>query len=260
MSSLVSIYDSIQLPLPAVNSISVQYRTISTTSNSTKHVEPMRVLIPNNGQDLIERASDALRNLSTASECRKTQLPKVEKSHFLKTEGDVLRVAALQLVHPVNVVLEDILPGAALRCLSEVVARGSKARPDLKWILSVDGKPIVVAILEYKKTRVIRRADFERAFTTPTAKSQAIECAMGLNEKTLLRDNAIALSKQVNEYSDDCKDIAVFDWHSMCVFDLDGNGNTDVAGFTYSCEPNRFRSFLLGMILKGLARNGHAPP
>ena len=260
MGSQTTIYDSIQQPLPVVKTRDTEYQSLIRSSASTKNVDPIRILFQNNGQELLNMASDSLQALSTTAECRKAQLPKVERSYILQTENDVVRVAALQLVHPVNIVLEDLLPGVELECLAEVVSQRGSSRTDLLWRMSAGGESHIVAILEYKNFRVIRYSDFQEAFTTQNAKDKALEEAKTQRLRTLLRDNAILISEQVNKYSSICKDIIVFDWHSMCVFDLDDGRDPDGAGFIYSSEPKHFRRLLLGVILKGLARNGYPLP
>lgn len=258
MDSL-TIYDAMKRALPPVASRNVQYQPISASSSSTKLKDPIRVLIVNDAENLLKPASEALENLPITSACRMTAMPRLEKSHYLRTEADVLRVSALQLIHPINLVLEGLLPsGAQFRCLSEVVTQNGKARTDLKWTYTVAGEPITVAILEYKNTNVIRKSDFSPAFTTEEGKKDAIAKSRRdrYEEGTLLEENAIVLSKQTNKYSKGCKDIALFDWHSMCVFDFNDNGDRDAVGFTHSSEPEIFRLLLFGMILKGLARNG----
>ncbi|KAK2768439.1 hypothetical protein FQN54_000294 [Arachnomyces sp. PD_36] len=260
MAYPISVFHAMEQSLPSVPARSTDYQPITTSAASTQQTDPVRILFRLPREVLMDPVSNAMKKLPPISECRATTMPKPEKSHFLKTEGDVLRVSALQLVHPVNLVLEDLFPNLNLQCLSEAVS--GRSRTDLKWVL--DGSK-TVAILEYKNTRVIRAADFEPAITTRELKEQALAKAMEddkedpKEEFTLLEDNAIVLTKQVKKYSKICKDIAVFDWHSMCVFETYIDGKPEIAEYTYSCDPQHFRSLLLGMILKGLAKIGKTP-
>lgn len=253
-----TVYDAMKGSLESVRTRRVENPGTSA-SESTKKQDPIRVLLPNDKAALLKLASDGLERLPSSSQCRTARMPRLEKSHLLRTEADVLRLSALQLVHPVNLVLEDLLPsGGQLLCLAEVLTQTDRGRTDLKWTCNLDDKSATVAILEYKNTRVIRKTDFSPAFTTEDRKAKDLARAYQTpyEENTLLEGNAITLSKQVNKYSRDCKDIALFDWHSMCVFELEQMDHNDAAGFTFSSDPAHFRQLLLGMILKGLKRKG----
>lgn len=106
---------------------------------------------------------------------------------------------------------------------------------------------------------VICLSDFEAVYTTTERKNESIEFAMEQPKRSLLRHNAVVLSKLIIVYSDACRDLAAFDWNSSCVFGLNDSGNTEAQEFTYFYQADHFRSLLLDMILKGLTRKSFIP-
>lgn len=60
-------------------------------------------------------------------------MPQTEPGHFLHTEADVLRAALLYLLHPVNIVANEILSSGILDCRGEV-ASSRDCRTDLRWV------------------------------------------------------------------------------------------------------------------------------
>lgn len=74
---------------------------------------------------------------------------------------------------------------------------------------------------------------------------------------TWFEDNTIPLSQQVSKYSAICKDIALFDWASLMVFNLttwDRHNNRSAHGVFYKESENigTFRLALLGFVLQGI--------
>ncbi|KAJ9259632.1 hypothetical protein DTO271D3_6331 [Paecilomyces variotii] len=192
-------------------------------------------------------------------------LPALEKTHRLDTEADVTRLSTLQLIHPVNIALQEIAPaGTKLVCGSE--AKGKpQSRFDVQWTLySADRQLLkVLAILEIKSTHVIHWEDFGPAEATEenieAKKRSAISNAPFYS---LLDGNAIWLAKQAAKYSADCTDVALFDWNSMFIFNYIYQRSTIKDGHvkgTFFRESGRsqgmtFRRLLFAFVARALKR------
>ncbi|KAI9932343.1 hypothetical protein ASPWEDRAFT_39767 [Aspergillus wentii DTO 134E9] len=150
-------------------------------------------------------------------------MPVLEKSHLLNTESDVMRLAMLQLIHPVNIALQELCPeGTRLVCGNET-SRGSNSRFDLQWSLySNDGRLLkLLAILEVKNTHVIHWDDFKPAEATEQTLYNKTAQAMAKSiHRTLLKSNAVWLSKQAAKYAAYCSYVAVFDWNAIFIFNF----------------------------------------
>ena len=55
------------------------------------------------------------------------------EAHLLATEVDVVRAAATQLVHPINIVLPRLAVNDGILCTSEVTYSNQKCRIDTRW-------------------------------------------------------------------------------------------------------------------------------
>lgn len=122
-SSNVTILTSFNQKLPvAPSTYSGNYRSISVSSESTAAEESIPIFysvsaatIAQVGRSLVF-SSGFVPNSSPL----KAAMPAMEKTHVLHTEADVTRLAILQLIHPVNVMLAERLPpNARLTCRSE---------------------------------------------------------------------------------------------------------------------------------------------
>lgn len=254
-----TIREAFERELPKCSSENIGYRVISNPEDHERDQDPLRAFVLEGPDQLLEYASVVLNFGSRTRGHMRRRMPQHELCHYLRTESDVLRVSALQLIHPVNLALHCIIPKTAkLFCLSEVASQNGKARTDLKWIYSAGGTRTVVAVLEYKNTNVIRFKDFKPAITTPDKAAGAIERAMNRSNFTLLEDNAIDLSLQLQKYREDCEDVVIFDWFSMFIFDF-SETNEDaecpiLSRGIFSSNSVEFRSLLLGMIIRSLLR------
>lgn len=255
----ITIREAFERELPKCPSESIDYRVISNPEDTSLDKDPLRAFILEDPHQLLEYASVVLDIGSRTRGYLRRQMPQHELCHYLRTESDILRVSALQLIHPVNLALHCIIPRSAkLFCLSEVSSQNGKARTDLKWIYSTGDTKTVVAVLEYKNTKVIRFKDFKPAITSPDRAAKAIEKSMNRSNCTLLEDNAIDLSLQLQKYREDCEDVAIFDWFSMFVFDF-SETNEDaecpiLSRGIFSNKSVEFRPLLLGMIVRSLLR------
>ncbi|KAJ9218223.1 hypothetical protein DTO166G4_89 [Paecilomyces variotii] len=261
MERVMTIYESFSKPLPPVDSDDLDYNKITSEATSTKIQDVIRVLTEKDPVILLESAREALQATPSIPERLQRPMPQHETSHYLHTESDVLRVSALQLIHPVNVILSGILSaGVTLRCQSEVVSQKGKARMDLKWYCRRGGKETAVAVLEYKSIKVLRLDDWKPIITGLAGAAAVIAEGSRTMHCSLLEDNALKLSRQVKKYAEECKDIALFDWFSIYVFDFEDVDEDQSRPFptriTYSSDSSEFRILLLGMIYNRLKKEG----
>ncbi|OXV06471.1 hypothetical protein Egran_05757 [Elaphomyces granulatus] len=173
-------------------------------------------------------------------------MPVTETTHRLKSEADVIRISILQLLHPVNVALSALLPpGVTVYC--------ERRRRKKK-----------LAVVEFKNTKIIHWEDFEPAEVSQANAAEKMGEAMGNIDGTLLAGNAVSLSKQARKYSGSCKDIAVFDWNAMFIFDFYGIREDHlvpkpVKGIYFDesdavSEGATFRLILFGFLVRALQR------
>ncbi|ERF71819.1 hypothetical protein EPUS_01734 [Endocarpon pusillum Z07020] len=152
-------------------------------------------------------------------------MPQLEASHYLSTEGDVLRASNLYLLHPVNVAVKSLITNGDLYCTSEQSSRGG-CRTDIRWVYrsSQSGQTTNIAVLEFKNTQVLHWADFLPASTDQQHAQAKLDDAQEKPKYTHLINNAHLLSKQAKKYclKLSAPDVAIFDWHAMFVFDFTG--------------------------------------
>lgn len=169
----------------------------------------------------------------------------------------MVRAAGLYLVYPINMLLPALFPGVNLRvfCNSEVSANNG-SRFDMRWLLCRPGKAdVTAAILEYKAPNILQRIEFQKGKFLAGEAEKNMSKAERLKFGTWFEDNAIPLSKQVSKYSAICKNIALFDWASLMIFDLttwDRHKNRSARGVFYEESENigTFRLALLGFVLR----------
>ena len=130
----------------------------------------------------------------------------------------------------------------------------------MRWLLCGHGEPVTVAILEYKNTRVLHRWEFEPGMFQPELAGEGMKVAWDHANGTFFQGNAVPVSLQASKYSRVCKDIALFDWSAMMIFDLNTwDPDEDIAprGAFYeeSKETGNFRKVLLGFLLRALSRH-----
>ena len=255
------ILDSFGLRLPNLPSKPPEsdYRKASASASTTARVKPPKVYIRESASDLANSARHKLQQLRSLDLCS----PALEETHFLAVEADVVRASRLELIHPINVVLTKLAPSANVRCNSEVTDRSNHSRFDMKWYFA-DTKT-TFAILEFKNTKVLNREGFEAAACDN--QDDAVNKFIMTEGQTLLDGNAVVVSKQAKKYSKICKDVAIFDWNCMMVYDFH-----DVEEQMPSLKPARgiffdeqasgnetFRLVLLGFLIRAMKRHGRLP-
>lgn len=186
-------------------------------------------------------------------------MPGVEKTYLLANEADVVRASAQHLVYPINILLPELFPGINLRivCNSEI-SETKESRFDMRWLLITPGKTVTAAILEYKTTRTLHGSEFLRGQFDASEAEKAMKEAKP--SSTYFNGNAVPVSLQVSKYSNICKDVAVFDWSGMMLFDLnDWDPIRSRAGrgsfYTEPDDGGSFRLVLLGFLLQALGRH-----
>jgi hypothetical protein len=121
--------------------------------------------------------------------------------------------------------------------------------------------------MEFKNTQVIHWEDFKEAVTSPGGARAKRDGALGREQLTYFKKNALWLSKQARKYyaTVGTPDIAVFDWHTMFVFNFDGFDegalNPALVEGTWFTEAgknpsqgNTFRMVLYGFLIRALMR------
>ncbi|KAE8151736.1 hypothetical protein BDV25DRAFT_128539 [Aspergillus avenaceus] len=205
------------------------YREFRSSVSSTVAANAVRVYIKediSSLQGFAARYLDLrLRPFSPLSEI----MPALERSHVLSTEADVVRLSTLQLLHPVNIALQEFAPSGTVVVCSSEKQGGQNSRFDIQWSLrSEDGRFLTtLAILEVKNTHVVHKTDFTPAERTSETYEAGMQEAMKFAPQyTLLEGNAVWLSKQASKYSGICTDVAVFDWNAMFIFNFNGRDST----------------------------------
>ncbi|KAL4888049.1 hypothetical protein BDV59DRAFT_189429 [Aspergillus ambiguus] len=233
------------------------YRPIRSSASSTLETEPVAVYFEeavSTYQNLFDLSFPRIGHASPLS----ARMPVLEQTHILETESDVLRLATLQLIHPVNIALQQICPpGTRLFCRTETSTSGT-SRFDVEWSL-YDARGTLLsrlAILEIKSTNVIHRDDFKRAAVDEWSFQSKMARAMAAESSSLLRRNALWLSKQAQKYSRHCPYVAVFDWSAMFIFSFLPRSPKPVRGFYFDengrTEGMTFRRLLFAFVARPL--------
>lgn len=235
------------------------YRHIRSTASSTLDADPVAVYFEETVDlyhNLFDRGFPRIGHGSPLS----ARMPVMEQTHILETEADVLRLATLQLIHPVNIALQQKCPpGTRLFCRTETSTSGT-SRFDVEWSLYDTRGNLLsrLAILEIKSTNVIHKDDFKRAAVDETNFQSKMVRAMDTESSSLLKRNAIWLSKQAQKYSRHCPYVAVFDWSAMFIFSFLPQSHKPVRGFYFDeygrTEGMTFRRLLFAFVIRPLRK------
>lgn len=236
----------------------VPYHSVKASSRSTAAAQAIGGYIHDDVQHLRELAEAKLQGAIQLRDF----MPGIEKTYLLANEADVVRASGQHLVYPINMLLPELFPGISLKiiCNSEV-SENQESRFDMRWLSCRPGQPaVIVAILEYKTTRVLHRWEFEDGMFQPGLVEKGMKDAQNQPNETFFRGNAVPVSLQASKYSEVCKDIALFDWSAMMVLDLntwnpDENLAPRGAFYEESKEDGNFRKVLLGFLLRALSRH-----
>lgn len=245
--------DSRQVTLPSNG-----YHTISGAAASTIDAEVVPVYFEK-GIDTYQRLYKTYFEERISPARLSSEMPELETTHVLDNEADVLRLATLQLIHPVNIALQRICPaGTRIQCRSETQP-SRMSRFDIEWSLWDASNTRFIsrlAILELKRPNVISKDDFRRAAANERTWDSKMEMAMG-GDGTLLEKNAILLSKQARKYSRNCPYVALFDWNAMFLFTfLPERAPNPLRGFYFDeghgARDMTFRRLLFAFVARSL--------
>lgn len=148
------------------------------------------------------------------------QISGKEDAFYHQHEGDVVRAAAIYLIHPVNQALSthpNIM--STYKCLSE--AATNRIRSDITYYKFTQQGTRPCAVVEFKKRGVIIENEFRAAAKVqqpPTAQQadafiqQAMQAR--LEENTFFQGNSRILLKQASSYAleHNIKHVALFNW------------------------------------------------
>ncbi|KAB8213295.1 hypothetical protein BDV33DRAFT_210342 [Aspergillus novoparasiticus] len=269
MNPVITILQAFNEPLPLVeDDFKESYRKISTSVQSTMDTDPPSVFLQFEASELAVFSKEVLGRQFHPRSRVYADMPILEKNHVLKSEGDVVRIVTMQLLHPVNVVFEEAFPEANLTVHSEWYG-GPKSRCDIIWSVQTPGRsePRVILVLEIKNTHVLRFSDFSPA----AAREETLEelklkaHTLGGGDMTLLQANGIVISKQAQKYREQSAYVVVFDWNAMFLYDFAkeriNRGKNAVKGAWFDESKTRsgkqdltFRHVLLGQLCRAYKR------
>lgn len=187
----------------------------------------------------------------------------------LVTEADVVRSAALWLIHPVVKALQNEYSN--VECLAEVTS--SDCRCDA--MIKIDGLEVVV--LEYKNRGYIKAPEFLQGCikdSTPANRSEIVrkigQAVNGTTFKTLMNDDAACLTKQAAAYATryGTRYVGLFDWDSFFLWNFAGmkfnpgsrdlpDGHARWAYGTMVTNREDYRKALLGFVMEAYANRRH---
>ena len=153
----------------------------------------------------------------------------------------MLRATTLYLSHPINQALNAKYKGK-LTCLSENVQGGVRCDVTWKWYNDQTRTYDTIAVLEVKRRGVLLWDDFRAAQTDAAGRHTKMEEAYsnaceggGRFVATALRNNAVYLSSQASAYAlrQHTKFVALFDWDSLFLFQLNEMGKKFVGDCAY---------------------------
>ncbi|GLA33127.1 hypothetical protein M752DRAFT_253262 [Aspergillus phoenicis ATCC 13157] len=255
-SAIVTAFDE-KLPTDVTYAFQGPYRVIRSTASSTIESDPVAVYFGEEVETYHKLFERHFPRIGAGSPLN-ARMPVPEQTHLLEAEADVLRPATLQLIHPVNIALQQICPrDTRIICRTET-STSSTSRLDVEWSL-YDAQGVLLsrlAILEIKNTHVIHKSDFQHAAVNEQNFQAKLARAMDKDNMTLLQQNAVWLSKQAYKYSKYCPYVAIFDYNAMFIFSFLQQSTKPVRGF-YFDEHGRtsgmtFRRLLFAFVVRSL--------
>ncbi|KAJ8101627.1 hypothetical protein POJ06DRAFT_247429 [Lipomyces tetrasporus] len=131
----------------------------------------------------------------------------LDYSYDLDLEADVIRAAHVYLIHPVNLIFQDVYPLFNIRCKSEVswIQGGTYSRLDMHW----QYHDVVFAVLEFKRPNSISISDWLGAIA---------------GEGPVVRGGA-NIARQLKRYAYHARTpyVGVLDWVFLVLLELGGN-------------------------------------
>lgn len=221
--NIQTIRQSLKTPLPVYANVGAVNPTVAASGDSTKAMDP-----PLFSHNIAASAYADHCNLTFLGNLPQTGTvidrhevaPETTFEH--KNEGDVVRAAALYLIHPVNQTLAvNTSIAGTIVCQSEFTTQ--KVRSDMTYWKNTAGGRKQFAVVEFKKRTSIPAAEFARAAkhagTTPDPATitKIATLAYQQPDGTYFSGNSKMLLKQAGSYAvaHNCKYVALFDWDHL---------------------------------------------
>lgn len=199
---------------------------------------------------------------------KRSYLPAPYNPCVLETEADIVRSAALWLLHPVVIALQAEFNSQPVECHAEVTI--DDCRCDA--LVKINGK--VVVVIEYKNRGYISRTEFEQgrmrdgSYANRSNILDTIKRVQRKGYESAMENNATCLTKQAAAYSSKWKTryVALFDWDNLFLWHFAGkdftpsrkpsdllgpDGHAKWAYGTPVLDRKDFRKALLGFIIEG---------
>jgi hypothetical protein len=252
--------------LPQFNGSTGPPGVATESGESTTNTDPPRFAIPsptnwaNRGTAFVQPLGQSLHNQFICSR---------EECIYHANEGDVVRAAALYLLHPVNQALcaHQILAGT-INCQSEYTA--NRVRSDITYYKTPpasNGTSRAFAVVEFKKRGIIRQQEFQAAQKVLNPgqghdTNYYTQAATNRDYGTFYTGSSRILMKQAGSYATRQRTqyVALFDWDVLVlvrfiemdpeldVEDLVVNGVGDWCETTIITRSHEMRAALLGFL------------
>ena len=256
-----TIYNSFGESLPDLNLEAAPVLNAHGNSTIALNTDPPKVWLEYSARTYSGAAEDCIIRTLGPSPQLNTCVPAAELPFHMGTEGDVVRATTLYLLHPINQAL-NVRFGSRIICAAEDRGDG-KLRSDLIWRYWTGRQFINIAVLELKNRGMLVREHWLSALAnTWDVEARIMRAYDQDEEKTLLKSNAIPLSKQAAAYAlqRQVRFVALFDWNAMFLYkyhamdpDLPADGVGDCASGTWletDTNPTSYRSVLFGWLLE----------
>lgn len=193
---------------------------IRKRGGSTQAATPPAVWFKKNAGHYIDKASEICARNEAA--LQRSYLPAPYSPCILESEADIVRSAALWLLHPVIIALQSEFKSVG--CYAEVTI--DDCRCDA--LIKINGETMVV--LEYKNRGHVNRAQFDKGLIRDPSYSNRdeildmINAAMQTSNKSLMAHNAVCLTKQAAAYATkwQTRYVGLFDWDNFFLWNFAG--------------------------------------
>ncbi|KAK2606688.1 hypothetical protein N8I77_005419 [Diaporthe amygdali] len=239
---------------------------------STQVATPPAVWFKKDVGYYLDRASEICARNKAA--LKRSYLPAPYSPCILESEADIVRSAALWLLHPVIIALQSEFKSVG--CYAEVTI--DDCRCDA--LIKINGETMVV--LEYKNRGHIKMSEFEEGLITDPSYSNRVNILSTINDvqqdddQSAMGHNAVCLTKQAAAYSTKWKTryVGLFDWDNFFLWHFAGKdfrprrvgtsttvGHDGHATWAYGTPVRRrddYRKALLGFILEAFQDRNNA--
>lgn len=193
---------------------------IRKRGGSTQAATPPAVWFKKNAGHYIDKASEICARNEAA--LKRSYLPAPYSPCILESEADIVRSAALWLLHPVIIALQSEFKSVG--CYAEVTIDDCRCDAMVK----INGETMVV--LEYKNRGHVNRAQFDKGLIRDPSYSNRdeildmINAAMQTSNKSLMAHNAVCLTKQAAAYATkwQTRYVGLFDWDNFFLWNFAG--------------------------------------